>query len=73
MNGANTAVESQSATAPTNYYTLAKSSGVSFLPSDLPVGMFINDLAVDRDTGDAYFTDSFNCRENLAPHFSLRF
>jgi sugar lactone lactonase YvrE len=32
--------------------------------------MLINDVAVDPDTGDAYFTDSFNCRAllSLNPH-----
>lgn len=31
--------------------------------SPLPAGMLINDIAIDPDTGDAYFTDSFNCRK----------
>lgn len=31
--------------------------------SPAPAGMLINDIAIDPDTGDAYFTDSFNCRE----------
>jgi hypothetical protein len=29
----------------------------------LPAGMLINDIAIDPETGDAYFTDSFNCRK----------
>jgi sugar lactone lactonase YvrE len=28
-------------------------------------GILINDVAIDPDTGDAYFTDSPNCRENI--------
>jgi len=30
--------------------------------TSLPAGMLINDIAIDPDNGDAYFTDSFNCR-----------
>ena len=36
------------------------------LASSAPAGMLINDVAVDPDSGDAYFTDSFNCRELLS-------
>jgi hypothetical protein len=64
--GANTAADnSLTAATKTDYFNIASSIGVAFLPSDLPVGMLINDIAVDPDTGDAYFTDSFNCREIL--------
>jgi len=31
--------------------------------TSLPAGMLINDIAIDPDNGDAYFTDSFNCRK----------
>ena len=27
-------------------------------------GILINDVAIDPDTGDAYFSDSPNCRED---------
>jgi hypothetical protein len=30
----------------------------------LNAGIFINDVAIDADNGDAYFTDSSNCRED---------
>jgi hypothetical protein len=29
-------------------------------------GILINDVAIDPTTGDAYFTDSFNCRKCYA-------
>jgi hypothetical protein len=29
-------------------------------------GILINDVAIDPDTGDAYFSDSPNCREAFA-------
>jgi hypothetical protein len=45
------------------YFSFSTSNGQ--LASSVPAGMFINDVAVDPDTGDAYFTDSFNCREPL--------
>lgn len=32
----------------------------------LNAGIFINDVAIDADNGDAYFTDSSNCREDAA-------
>ena len=32
------------------------------LAGSAAAGMLVNDVAVDADTGDAYFTDSFNCR-----------
>ncbi len=32
----------------------------------LNAGIFINDVAIDADNGDAYFTDSSNCREDSA-------
>ena len=31
-------------------------------------GILINDVAIDPDTGDAYFSDSPNCREDSAAH-----
>jgi hypothetical protein len=44
-----------------------------FMPNDLftpPVqftaGMLINDVAIDPDNGDAFFSDSLNCRESAA-------
>lgn len=32
----------------------------------LRAGILINDVAIDPDTGDAYFSDSPNCREDTA-------
>ena len=40
------------------YVRISNSSATS-----LPAGMLINDIAIDPDNGDAYFTDSFNCRK----------
>jgi hypothetical protein len=52
-----------SATA-TEYWKFATNNGSS---SELvKVGMLINDIAIDSTNGDAYFTDSFNCRELAA-------
>ena len=31
-------------------------------------GILINDVAIDPDNGDAYFSDSPNCREDSAAH-----
>jgi hypothetical protein len=31
-------------------------------------GILINDVAIDADNGDAYFSDSPNCREDSAAH-----
>ena len=38
-----------------------------FAPAfDFSAGMLINDVAVDPDNGDAFFSDSLNCREAAA-------
>jgi hypothetical protein len=55
-NGAN-----QAAVNFGQYFEVA--TKVGSLASSVPAGMLINDVAVDPDSGDAYFTDSFNCRE----------
>jgi hypothetical protein len=31
-------------------------------------GILINDVAIDPDNGDAYFSDSPNCREDTTAH-----
>ena len=36
--------------------------------ASLPTGMFINDVAIDPDNGDAYFTDSWNCSATMSKH-----
>jgi hypothetical protein len=56
-NGANQAA----LTAGGEYFRVATKGGT--VASSVPAGMMINDVAIDPDTGDAYFTDSYNCRE----------
>ena len=54
-----------------NLTGLKNGSNPNFIPifdpsNPLNAGILINDVAVDPDTGDAYFSDSPNCRENSA-------
>jgi hypothetical protein len=51
----------QAAVNSGQYFEFATRGGS--IASSVPAGMLINDVAVDPDTGDAYFTDSYNCRE----------
>jgi sugar lactone lactonase YvrE len=58
----------QAAVTGSTYVTVG-TRGTTF--TSLPAGILINDIAIDPDTGDAYFTDSFNCRKIsciLFPH-----
>ena len=54
--------------AQVNYATNNKFMTANlFTPAfDFAAGMLINDVAVDPDNGDAFFSDSLNCREAAA-------
>ena len=53
---------------PVNYATNGKFMTANlFTPAfDFAAGMLINDATVDPDNGDAFFSDSLNCREAAA-------
>ena len=53
--------------------TVEYSANGKFMPNNLftpsfqfTAGMLINDVAIDPDNGDAFFSDSLNCREDAA-------
>ena len=56
-----------------NPATVQYSANGKFMPDNLftppfqfTAGMLINDVAIDPDNGDAFFSDSLNCREAAA-------
>ena len=54
-----------------NISSLQNGSNPTFIPlfgANINAGILINDVAIDPDNGDAYFSDSPNCREDSAAH-----
>ncbi len=60
-----------------NISALSAGANSAFIPYPqlnnalLNAGIFINDVAIDADNGDAYFTDSPNCREDATSNSAL--